>query len=130
MAIDLVALKAELENASYAGKSDEECANLLAVRDRRADRTELTAALLMGALDEAEYNALVARGKAYWGLLVSAGSLPLTTIVKQQLSTLFPNPSNTRTNLLALLTRPGTRAEELNLGGQPTPSDVANARRL
>lgn len=127
--IDLAKLKTELAGAAYQGKSDEECAAMLAVRDRQANRQELTAGMLMGALDEGEYNALPARGKTYWGLLVNAGSLPLTQIVKQQLSTLFPDPSTTRTNLIALLKQPGTRAEELDLGGQPTTSDIANARR-
>lgn len=131
--MDLAKLKTEITTdplgRGYAGMDDDAIAASLAVRDRQADRETLDAETLMGALDEAEYNALAARGKTYWGLLVQAGSVPLTAIVKTQLSALFPNPSNTRTNVIALLKRTGSRAEELNLGGQPTASDVANAKR-
>lgn len=134
MSINLQALKDELTNdplaRGYAGMDDVQVADSLAVQDRQPNRETLTASMLMGALDEGEYNSLVARGKTYWGLLIQAQTVPLTDIVKTTLSALFPNPSTTRTNLLALLKRTGTRAEELGLGGQPTPSDVANARRL
>lgn len=131
--MDLQSLKDELINdplsRGYAAMDDVQAANSLNAPDRQPNRESLTSDQLMGALDENEYNALVARGKKYWDLLVTAGGIPLTTIVKQQLSTLFPDPSNTRTNLLALLKRVGSRAEELGLGSV-TSSNVADARRL
>jgi len=55
--------------------------------------------------------------------------LPLTVTVKQELGAIFPAGSQTRTNLIALLKRDGSRADELGLG-HVTPSHVADARRL
>jgi hypothetical protein len=77
-----------------------------------------------------EYTALSAAQKDYLRLVVSGGTMPLTATVKAELGTIFPAGSATRANFVALLKRPGSRADELNLGGNPTPSIVADGRRL
>lgn len=131
--MNLQALHDELTNdpinRGYSGMGDEAAAESLNAQDREPNREDVTASQLMGALDEGEYNALPARGKTYWTLLVTAGGTPLTSVVKTSLSALFPAGSNTRANLIALLKRTGSRAEELGLG-RVSPSDVANARRI
>lgn len=127
--MDLAKLKTELALPAYAGLSDEAAADAMNRPDKQPDRDSVTSMELMGALDEGEYNSLVARSKTYWGLLLQAGGVAVTPIVKQQLAALFGQGTTTRANLLALLKRTGSRADELGLG-RVTPSDVADAKRL
>lgn len=132
--MDLVALKTELTTdplgRGYAGMDDEAAANSLALPNRQANRETLDAGMLAASIVQSEYTALTAAQKDYLRLIVSAGTMPLTATVKAELGTIFPAGSGTRANFVALLKRPGNRADELNLGGVPTPSDVADARRL
>lgn len=129
---DLVALKAELTddplNRGYTQMDDVAAAESLNARNRQADRDTLTAEMLVSSIVESEFNSLTAREKNYLQLLVNAGSVQLNQTVKQQLGSLFPSGSQTRTNVVSLLKRPGSRADELGLG-QVTPSHVADARR-
>lgn len=131
--MDLAALKAELDNdplgRGYSGMDDVEAAESLNQRDRNPPRESVDAGLLMGALVESEYNDLPARGKAYFGLLVAAGTIDVTDTLKTQILAMFGAGTATRTNLIAAFTRPGSRAEELDLG-RVTPSTIADARRL
>jgi hypothetical protein len=131
--VDLVALKAELTNdplgRGYASMDDEAAANALRVNDRMANRDTLDGGLLVASIVMSEYTALTANQKDYLRLLAMSQTLPLTATVKTELGSIFPAGSATRANFLALLKRPGSRADELNLGGNPTPSDVAKARR-
>lgn len=130
--MDLVALKAELTNdpigRNYASLSDEGVANSLNANDRQPNRDTLEAGYLVASIVQAEYGTLSAAQKDYLRLIAMAQTLPLTATVKQELASIFPANSTTRANLLALMKRPGSRAEELGLG-HVTPSHVADARR-
>ena len=135
MPINLAALKTELTTdplgRGYAVMTDEQAAASLALSDRQADRDMLDSALLVASIVRAEYATLSANDKDYVRLVGAVdGPLPLTANLKTQLGAIFPAGSATRANLVALLKRTGSRAEELNLGGSPTPSDVADAKRL
>ena len=133
MSIDLAALKAELQNdpilRGYAGMSDEAAAKTFAVNDRQPNRDTLDAGLLIASIVRSEFAALTAADKQYVQLVASAPTMPLTVTLKTELGVIFGVGTTTRTNLLALLKRTGNRAEELGLGGIPTPSDIANAKR-
>lgn len=129
--MDLVALKKEIQDDTlgrgYAGMSHEQIAESLSnVRDRQPGRETLDAGLLVASIVRSEYAALGAGEKDYIRLIAAVGSLPLTKEVRQELSDIFPQGSETRKNLRALLKRQGSRAEELGLGSV-TPSDVARA---
>lgn len=132
--MDLQKLKTELTsdplNRGYGAMSDEEAAKTFSVLDRTPNRTDLDGGLLVASIVRSEFAALSAGDKQYVQLVCAADSLPLTATLKSELGAIFPAGSATRTNLLALMKRPGNRAEELDLGGIPTTSDVANARRL
>lgn len=134
MAINLTALKAEITTdpltRGYSGMSDDAIAASLAVPNRQADREALDSGTLVASIVSADYVGLTANQKDYVRLVAMATSVPLTAALKSELGAIFPAGSTTRANLIALQKRPGTRAEELNLGGQPTASDVANAKRL
>lgn len=130
----LAALDAELTaghptTGPYAA-DDEIAAGQLNAPNRQPNREATDAGTLVAAIVRAEYDALTTAQKDYLRLVISAGSaIPLTATLKTNLGALFPNPSGTRTNFLALQQRPGSRAEELGLG-RVTESDVADARRL
>lgn len=132
--MDLVALKSEITNdplgRGYSGMTDEQIAASLAVHDRQADRESLEAGLLVASIVSSEYIGLSANQKDYVRLIAMASTVPLTASIKTELGAIFPAGSTTRANLIALMKRAGSRADELKLGGNPTPSDVANAKRL
>lgn len=109
---------------------DEEAAVSLSTPNRQADRETLDAGLLIASIVSAEYVALTATQKDYVRLVAMAQTLPLTANLKAELAAIFGAGTQTRANLVALMKRPGSRADELKLGGHPTPSDVANAKRL
>lgn len=132
--MDLIALKAEINadpvGFGYAGKSHEQIAHLLNAQSRTIDRDSMTSGMLVGCLDKAEFTALTAADKAYLNLFVTAGSVELTTDVRQALRALFPAGSNTRAAINKATRRDdGSRAEELKLG-RVTESDVADALRI
>lgn len=131
--MDLQSLKDELTNdpltRGYVALSDEEAADRLNVPDREPDRDTLDSGLLVAAIVRAEYDALTAPAKDYLRLIGMAQTLPLTATLKTQLGAIFGAGTATRANLLSLLKRPGSRAEELGLG-RVTPSNVAAAKRL
>lgn len=132
--MNLQALKTEIDTdplaRGYAGMTDEQIAKSLAVQDRQPFRDGLTGGMIASSIVLTELTGLTAGQQNYVRALFSAADIPLTDQLKTELSALFPAGSTTRANLVALLKRQGTRAEELNLGGQPTPSDVAEAKRL
>lgn len=131
--MDLVALKAELTtdplSRGYAAMSDEQAATNLNTPNRNPNRETLDSGLLIASIVRSEYVALTANEKDYVRLIAMAQSLPLTQNLKSELGAVFGANTQTRANLLALMVRPGSRAEELGLGAV-TPSDVADARRL
>lgn len=131
--MDLAALKAELLGAhpvtgAYSA-DDETAAAQINAPNRQPDRDAVSSGQLVASIVRTEYDALTAAQKDYVRLVAIAQTLPLTPTLRTELGQLFPAGSGTRTNLLALLKRPGSRAEELGLGFV-TPSNVADARRL
>lgn len=132
--MDYAALKTEITTnpagIGYAGLDDEAIAAKLAVANRQVNREAIDGGLLASAIVRSEYAALSANDKDYVRLLcATATPIPLTASFKTELGAVFGAGTATRTNLVALTKRTGTRAEEINLGGQPTASDVANAKR-
>ena len=132
--MDLVALKAELVNdplpRGYAVMSDESAANSLNTPNRTPNRESTDAGTILSAMVRSEFDALTTANKDYVRVVLStAGAIPLTATFRANLAAMFAAGTTTRTNFLALQSRPGSRAEELGLGFV-TPSDVANARRL
>jgi hypothetical protein len=132
--MDLAKLKTELDTdplaRGYAALSDEAAAETFKINDRQPNRTDLDGGLLVASIVRSEFAALSAGDKQYVQLVCAASNLPLTATLKTELGAVFGPATTTRANLLALMKRPGNRAEELDLGGIPTASDVANARRL
>lgn len=128
---ELAILKTEVTTDSlgrYAGMTHEQIADRLNVRDRQANRETLEAGDLIASIVGSEYATLTALQKDYVRLVAMAQTMPLTPTLKTQLGAMFPAGSVTRDNLLALLKRPGSRAEELGIGHVKT-SDVADALR-
>lgn len=133
--MDLAKLKTELTTdplgRGYAGMADVEAADSLNRPDRTGlNRPTLGGGELAASTVKADYTGLSANDRAYFNMLVLAAALPATPTLRAELSALFPAGSATRANLVALLKRSGSRADELDLGGTVTPSHVADARRL
>lgn len=131
--MDLQALKAEL-TAGHPGtgpysSDDEVAANQLNAPNRQPNRDTLDSGLLVASIVRTEYDALTAPAKDYLRLIAMAQTLPLTPTLKTELAGIFGVGTTTRANLVALLKRPGSRAEELGLG-LVNASNVADARRL
>lgn len=132
--MNLQALKSELTTdplgRNYAGMGDEAAAVSLNAADRQPDQETLTGGMIAASVVRSELAALsAAADRDYVRTLMQAGEMPLTATLKSELGAIFGAGTGTRSNLLALLKRPGSRAEELGLG-HVTASDVANARRL
>lgn len=137
--MDYVALKAELTNDPLGRgyntpgneMDDEQAAKSLAVADREINRETITGGQLVSCIVKSEYIALTNNEKD-WIRLLAATATPITVTptLRTDLGSTFPAGSATRASLVAMVKRLGTRAEELNLGGQPTTSDVAKARQL
>jgi len=138
MAIDLIALKTELTTdprgygyaPSWADGSDGILADLLnLVRPGIAvTRGLIQTWEIVAATDGGEYNALSATAKDIYKTLVSAGVVDVNDAqIRTILSALFPAGSTTRANLIARLTRDGSRAEEL-FGTGVVHGMIASAR--
>lgn len=132
--MNLVALKAELVNdpltRGYAGMSDEAAAVSLNTPNRTPDRLSITGGMIAASMVRTELAALTAADQNYVRALLPCDQIPLTATIKTELSNIFGAGTTTRTNLLAMIKRTGSRAEELNLGEPVTPSHIADARRL
>lgn len=140
--MDYAALKNELSTdprgygyAPYwANGSDWILADMLnQVRDSiRIDRTFVNAYEVFEAIVPAEWIALSADEKQRIQLVLNMGQVYTRgTNTKAVLQAAFPAGSTTRTNLLALLKRSGSRAEELfGEGVSVTWDDIARARRI
>lgn len=84
---------------------------------------------LIAATDATEYGALSVTAKDIYRTLVSAGVVDVSDDqIRTILGTLFPAGSATRTNLLARLSRQGSRAEQL-FGVGVSADDIAKALR-
>lgn len=130
--MDLIALKNEIQNdptsRGYSGKTHEEIAELINRPVRNVDRSEISGGQIAACLVKADWTALSAADKNYLQVFISAQDMPLTVQLKNEFGGLFGIGTQTRVNLLAMLKRSGSRAEELQLGSVTT-SDVANALR-
>lgn len=126
--MDLAKLKAEIADAKYKDMGDEAIADALNERTAQVDREVLTGGELASCVTLADYTGLQPVQRQYMDMLVASASMPLSANVRTQLTTMFSAQSDTRKNLVLLLKRSGTRAEELGLG-RVTTSDVAVARR-
>lgn len=126
---DLRTLKAELsddpESLGYDGKTHEELAAILNTPQRSVERNSFTGGMLAACIDKDEYEQLT--DKSYVTLLTTAsGDIPVTRAIRKALKGIFPQGSDTRKDIVDLLKRSGSRAEELGLSNV-TASDVADA---
>ena len=129
MSVDLAALKSEIQNDPaglglapfVATGNNGEIAYRLnqIVSGSSVTREFITAPELQGALDATEFTAFNAAFMSRWQaiLMTTMSSLPINTgNLKAQLLAMFPNAVGTsasRTSLIALQTKQGTRAEVL-----------------
>lgn len=128
--MDLAKLKTEISLPAYAGMADDEIATMLNARGRSVDREAIDGGKLVSCITRAEFTALAAPDREYIRLLAgTATPIPLTATIRTELRDMFPAGTATRQALRDVLKRDGTKAEGLALGGAPTASDVANARR-
>src|SRR3990167_3076310 len=137
MALDLAALKTELttdptglgyEPLVTAGADGALSTLVNLVRDTiSVPRGIIQTWEVLAATDAAEYGALSATGKDIYKTLVSAVDVNDAQI-RTILSTLFPAGSVTRMNLVARLTRKGSRAEQL-YGTGVSSDQIAKALR-
>ena len=99
------------------------------------DRNTVTVFDLQSAVVGSEYIALTVGQRDLWNCLIiacSSSSIPLkNSNLRGQVAAVFGAGTTSRTNLLALQQRQGTKAEVLYGDGTViTPSDVFNAVRL
>lgn len=140
MAINYAALKAEGVNdplglgyaVHFGTGNDQAIADLLNTPRQGAtvNRTIVPAWEVVNAVVPAEYAALTATYRDYLTFVVSATEVQLGGGgVRDGLGAVFPAQSATRANLLALLTKQASRAEQLfGFGVTITPDDIAKAR--
>lgn len=143
-AADYSALKLELTNdplelgLTTLPADDEANANILnLVRDTiQIDRESIPLAEIMVNIDRDEFLA-AAEGDRNWIMAIGAGGSVNPKAggeVREGLLQIFSAQSETRANLLAILTEDGSRitqlfkAGTLSFGGAVTPSDIALAR--
>lgn len=142
---DLLALKAELTNdpeslGLVAPPAIDDVGNadkLNLVRpELQIDREAIPITEIMVQIDRDEFAALSAAGRQ-WLQLISASETVNPKSggeVREGLLQLFAAGTESRTNLLSILTEPANRIEHmfksglLEQGGSVTPSDIANAR--
>jgi hypothetical protein len=129
---DLAKIRKELTEAAtaskYAAKKHAEIAEALHSQPGRVPRESIETALLRACVVKADYAKLKAGDAAYWTMLVSGDSLPLTPAMKAELPAVFETGSPTALAVAALMLRDTTLAEELGVPGI-TASDVADALR-
>lgn len=141
---DYLALKAELTNDPLAlglttlAADDEANANKLnLVRDEiQVDRESIPAQEIFVNIDRDEYVALALADRQWLDSIMGSGSVNPKTgnEVREGLLQLFAAGTESRTNLLSILTAPASRITQLyklgtlSFGGAVTPSDVSNAR--
>lgn len=142
MSIDLAALKTEIttdpETLGYAaplaaGQTGDVAALLNASNAAiRTDRDLVPAHEIFEAIVQSEWAALDAQEKSRIALVLSMSEVNVKgTNTRAAFTEAFANGTGTRTALVALLTKDGTRAEQLfGSGARVTHTDVARASRL
>lgn len=141
---DLLAIKNELTTDPKAlgltllPSDDESNANKLNAVSAATpiDRESIPVSEITKAIDADEFLALSVSQRQWIELISSTGTInpKAGSEVREGLLQFFSAQSETRTNLLALLTEPASRINQmfktglLSQGGIATPSDIANAR--
>ena len=142
---DLLAIKAEISNdpntyGYVAPPAIDDVGNadkLNLVRDTIAiERMDIPATEIAKNINRQEYGAAVLQDRQWIDLMLSAGLIDARsgTEARTGLLGIFGAGTTTRANLSALLTRDGSRIEQMyqqgliSQTGNVTPSDVANAR--
>lgn len=104
--------------AKYAGKTDVEIAVLFNAQDVaiNIDEPLIDTYKIYEAITLADYNAMSTANKNHFHALMA---LPVVNTkgvnTRDKILSLVANPSTSRTNLMALVRRKGSRAEELGL---------------
>lgn len=141
MSISYAVLKAEVINdplglgyAPYiAPGNDQAIVNILnTVRPSSSiTRTLVDAWEVVNSIVPVEYAALTAPAREYLNMVISANKVQLGGgAVRDGLSLVFGVGTTTRANITALLSRPGTRAEELfGIDIKISLEDIALARK-
>lgn len=141
---DLLAIKAELTNdpntLGLTTSDEDDVANaekLNRVRDEQeVDRLAIPISEIVKAINLTEFEGLTASKRQWIGLIVAGESIDPREggEVRNGLLACFAGGSVTRGNLVALLTEPANRIEQLyragtlSHGGTVTSSDIADAR--
>lgn len=144
-AADLLALKAELTNdpstlglvapPTIADEANADALNL--VRETiLVERDAIPATEIARALNRTEYGSAVNADRQWIELQLSVGLVDARTgsEARAGFTAIFGANTTTRANLLALLSEPGNRVEQmfraglLEVGGTVTVSDIADAR--
>lgn len=133
--MNYLALKSEIEldpvTLSYGGKSDAEIADIMNsyATGRTVNQEIIDTWEILEATVPAEWTALTAAEKQRYQTIISCGTVNVKgTNIRSQLAAMFIAGTTTRTNLLALQTKTGSRAEEL-FGGVVSHLDIAKALR-
>lgn len=122
MAVDLGALKTELQSTAYAGflvagREDwQELTDALNTPSTgiTVQATSATASALRSEVVGSEYDASTNRASIDFYLQGEAGlNIGPGTELRTSLAGLFPSTAQSRANILAMLSRPGSRIEEL-----------------
>ena len=118
---DLYALKTELADdpltRGYAGMSDAAAATDINTVYRTRIKGNLTGDEIFGATDAAEFASLQVSVRRDWVAFCARDIInPAGTANVAFVEWVFGNPSDTRTNLLALRQEPISRGVELGLG--------------
>ncbi len=118
--VDIAALKTELTidplAIGYSGMTDQEAAAALndLANGATVDVQSISTSDLQSAVDITEWDALTTNELLQWQtMMIVEGGLPINSITKAQVQGLWPVASATRTNIVALQTKAGTRSEVL-----------------
>lgn len=144
-AADLLALKDELTNdpnslGLIAPPAIDDVGNAEKLNEvlesQQIDREAIPISEIFVNIDRDEYAALSAADRQWLSAIAEGGTINPKDggEVREGLLQIFGAQTETRTNLVALLTEPSNRINQmyklglLSQGGNVTPSDVANAR--
>lgn len=143
-AADLLAIKAELTNdpngLGLTTLESDDVANAEKLNEvldtQQIDREAIPISEIFVNIDRDEYAALAASDRQWLSAIAEGGTINPKDggEVREGILQIFGAQTETRTNLVALLTEPSNRINQmykqglLSKGGNITPSDVAQAR--
>src|ERR1035438_1018853 len=121
----LAAIKAEITTdplvppRGYATMTNQQISDSFKVVDQTVPNETVSGGQIVSVITRAELAALVPADLAYVNLISGTASpLPITAVLRAELTAIFPAGSTTRPRLVQFLTRPGNRAEKLAWGVQ------------